>query len=89
MDMIALDILENIQIAAGLIYLIWLYAWAKKQLGSASIAAIFAVIIVYLTFFQYPVLIWIPIALFLIATFFSGMFEKIPSSAKKPEHLKD
>ena len=89
MYMIALDVLENIQIAAGLIYLIWLYAWAKKQLGSAPIAAIFAVIIVYLTFYLYPWLIWVPIIFFLIATFFSGMFEKIPSSAKKPEHLKD
>ncbi len=84
-----LGVLEDIGAVLGLIYLVWLYAWAKKQLGSAIIAALFAVIVVYLTFFRYPFLIWVPVILFLIATFFSGMFEKIPIGAKKPERLKD
>ncbi|MCD6478947.1 MAG: hypothetical protein J7L44_03615 [Candidatus Diapherotrites archaeon] len=87
--MFVLDMLTDIQTVLGLIYLVWIYAWFKKQLGSAKIAAILAVLVVYLTFFQYPILIWIPVLLFLIATFFSGMFEKIPAGQKKPEHLKD
>gem|GEM_PF-786267 len=83
------DITRNVEIVLGLIYLIWIYSWFKKQLGSAKISAILAVLVVYLTFFQYPELIWIPVIFFLIQTLFSGMFEKIPAAGKKPEYLKD
>ena len=89
MLMVVLDMLTNIQTVLGLIYLIWIYAWFKKQAGSAKIAAILAILVVYLTFFMYPILIWIPAILFILATFFSGMFEKIPAGNKKPEYLKD
>lgn len=83
------DIISNLETVLGLIYLIWIYGFFKKQLGSAKIAAVIALFVVYLTFFQYPELIWIPVIFFLITTLFSGMFEKIPASGKKPEYLKD
>ncbi len=75
--MVATDPIENIRIVLSLFYLVWIYAWAKKNLGSAKIGVLFAVIVVYLTFFQFPELVWVPVIFFLLAFFFSGMFEKI------------
>lgn len=71
------DLFNTLWIVLSLFYLIWIYAWAKKQLGSAKIAVLFAVIVVYLTFFQFPELVWVPVIFFLLAFFFSGMFEKV------------
>jgi len=71
------NMIQNFWIVLSLFYLIWIYAWAKKQLGSAKIAILFAVIVVYLTFFQFPELVLIPVIFFFLAFFFSGMFEKI------------
>jgi len=68
---------DNLWVVLSLVYLIWLYAWAKKQLGNTLLAVLFAVIVVYLTFFQFPELVWLPVVFFFIAFFFSGMFEKI------------
>ena len=60
----------------ALFYLVWIFSWAKKALGSAKLAILFAVIVVYLAFFLHPDLVWIPIILFLIANFASPMLEK-------------
>ncbi|MEM4598663.1 MAG: hypothetical protein QW400_03150 [Candidatus Diapherotrites archaeon] len=83
------DFVTNLWVVLCIVYTIWIFGWFKKQLGSAKIAAILTTLVVYLTFVQYPELILIPIVLFLIQTFFSGMFEKIPAGSKKPEFLKD
>ncbi len=61
----------------ALFYLVWIFSWGKKSLGSAKLAILFAVIVVYLAFFQHPELVWIPLALFLIVNFFSPMLEKM------------
>jgi TM2 domain-containing membrane protein YozV len=61
----------------ALFYLVWIFGWAKKALGSAKLAILFAVIVVYLAFFLHPDLVWIPIVLFVVANFFSPMLEKI------------
>ena len=71
------DPIENIRIVLSLFYLVWIYAWAKKHLGSAKIGVLFAVIVVYLTFFQFPELVWVPVIFFFLAFFFTGMFEKV------------
>ncbi len=86
--MFFLDIWGNLWIVFSLIYLIWLFAWAKRQLGSVTLSVLFAVIVVYLTFFQYPWLVWVPVVLFLFAFFFRGMFEKLPEGEKKPDYLR-
>lgn len=67
----------NIWIAITLFIFVWVYGWAKENLGSAKLAILFALIVVYLTFFQYPVLVWGLVALFLIATFGKEFFAKI------------
>ncbi|MFH1235252.1 MAG: hypothetical protein V1493_06580, partial [Candidatus Diapherotrites archaeon] len=73
----ASDPIQDIRTVLGLVYLIWVYAWAKRQLGNVALAVLVAIIIVYLTFFQYPELIWLPVIFFFLAFFFSGMFEKV------------
>ncbi|MAG22061.1 MAG: hypothetical protein CL943_02020 [Candidatus Diapherotrites archaeon] len=70
-------ILDNLWIVLSLFYLVWIFSWAKKSLGSAKLAILFAVIVVFLTFIQFPNLVWIPVIIFLFATFGSTMFEKI------------
>ncbi|MEM0359721.1 MAG: hypothetical protein QXK06_00075 [Candidatus Diapherotrites archaeon] len=79
------DLFANVAIVLGLIYLIWIYSWIKKQLGSAKIALLLSVIIVYLTFFQFPELIWVPVIFFFLAFFFSGMFEKVGKGETKKD----
>lgn len=82
------DMITALQQVLGLFYLVWIYAWAKKQLGSAKLAILFAVIVVYLTFFQFPELVWIPALIFLFAFFGKGLFEKLPGEGR-PDYLRD
>ena len=77
MNGIILSLEANIWIALSLFVLVFIYAWAKEQLGSAKLAIIFAAIIVYLTFFQYPELVWVGVILFLFATFGKELLDKV------------
>ena len=67
----------NLEVALMLFFFVWLFSWAKGSLGSAKLAVLFAVIIVYLTVFQYRELVWLAVALFLFATFGKELFSKI------------
>ena len=68
---------QNLGTVLSLFYLIWIFGWAKKALGSAKLAILFSVIVVYLTFFLYPWLVWIPVIIFVFAVFGKGVFEKM------------
>ena len=72
-----LALLDNLWVVLSLVYLVWIFGWAKSNLGSAKLAILFAVIVVYLTFFQYPELVWVPVIIFLFAVFGKGVFEKV------------
>lgn len=80
---------NNILTVLALFYLIWIYGWAKNQLGSAKLAILFAVIVVYLTFFQFQILIWVPAIIFLFAFFGKGLFERYGEGEKLPSHYKE
>lgn len=67
---------NNLWIVLSLFYLVWIFGWAKKNLGSPKLAVLFAVIVVYLTFFQFPELVWVPLIIFLLAVFGKGFLEK-------------
>ena len=73
----AAPLLNNLWIVLSLFYLVWIFGWAKRNLGSAKLAVLFAVIVVYLTFFQFQWLVWIPVLIFLFAVFGKGIFEKM------------
>jgi ABC-type bacteriocin/lantibiotic exporter with double-glycine peptidase domain len=82
------ELFDNIATVLGLVYAILIYAWAKKQLGNVVLAVLVAVIIVYLTFFQFPELIWVPVIFIFLAFFFSGMFEKVGKGETQKDFFK-
>lgn len=84
-----MGLFDNLYIVLALVYLIWIYGWAKNQLSNTLLAVLFAVLVVWLTFFQYPVLVWVPVILFFFATFFRGFLEKVPLGETKPDYLRD
>ncbi len=59
---------DNIWIVLTLFLFVWIYSWAKENLGSAKLAILFALIVVYLTFYSYPVLVWLLVVFFLLQT---------------------
>ena len=61
----------------SLFYFAWIYSWAKSKFGSAKLAVLFSVIVVYLTFFLHPELVWVPVAIFLFATFGKGFIDQM------------
>jgi len=61
-------LLDNIWIVLTLFLFVWIYSWAKENLGSAKLAILFALIVVYLTFYSYPVLVWLLVIFFLLQT---------------------
>jgi len=62
-------VFDNIWIVLTLFLFVWIYSWAKDNLGSAKLAILFALIVVYLTFYSYPDLVWLLVVLFLLQTF--------------------
>ena len=61
-------IADNVWIVLPLFLFVWIYSWAKDNLGSAKLAILFALIVVYLTFYSYPVLVWALVIFFLLQT---------------------
>ncbi|PIN98205.1 MAG: hypothetical protein COT90_05405 [Candidatus Diapherotrites archaeon CG10_big_fil_rev_8_21_14_0_10_31_34] len=66
----------DLEIVISLFLLVWVYSWAKGNLGSPKLAIIFAAIIVYLTVSQHRELIWFGVILFLLATFGKELLAK-------------
>ena len=75
--MIILQLIENVWIALLLFIFIWLFSWAKGILGSVKLAVLFALIVVYLTFYQYQELVWLGVIIFFIATFGKEILGKV------------
>ncbi|MFH1663638.1 MAG: hypothetical protein ABH986_02425 [archaeon] len=66
----------DLEIVLSLFFLVWVYSWAKGNLGSPKLAIIFAAIVIYLTVSQHRELIWLGVILFLLATFGKELLEK-------------
>ncbi|HLC92102.1 MAG TPA: hypothetical protein VJH23_00140 [archaeon] len=62
------DVLGSVYIVGVLFIFIWIFGWTKENLGSAKLAILFAIIVVYLTFFSYDFLFWVLLAFFLLQT---------------------
>lgn len=63
-----LNLMDDLWVVLVLFLFIWIFGWAKENLGSAALAAIFALIVTYLTFYKYPFLVWFLLALFVLQT---------------------
>lgn len=71
------SLLDNVWIAIILFLFVWVFNWARGALGSAKLAVLFAIIIIYLTVFQFPELVWFGVILFLLATFGKDVVSEI------------
>ncbi len=71
------DIFSSLALVLFIIYFLWLYNWGKKQLGT-KYGLVIAGIVFYLIFFLYQDLVWLPLILFLLATFGKDILERVP-----------
>lgn len=71
------DIMLSLALVILIVLFVWIYSWGKNQLGT-KIGLLLAIIIVYLTFFSFPELIWIIFIFFILATFGKELLERIP-----------
>ncbi|MBI4043416.1 MAG: hypothetical protein HY393_01255 [Candidatus Diapherotrites archaeon] len=77
MDILLQTLWNDIRIALTLFVLIWVYSWAKGSMGNARMAILFAIVIVFLTVYNHPELLWFGVALFFLATFGKEIFAKV------------
>ncbi len=68
---------DNIHLAITIFIFLWIYNWAKGNVGSAKLALVTAIVIMFLTFYQFPDLVWLLVALWAFATFGKDIFAKI------------
>ncbi|MEK6820867.1 MAG: hypothetical protein AABY11_00515 [archaeon] len=68
---------DNIHLAITIFLFIWIYNWAKGNVGSARLALVTAIIIVFLTFYQFPELVWVLVLLWAFTTFGKDLFARI------------
>lgn len=73
------DIFLTITLILFIVYLLWIYAWAKKQIG-AGLGLLLAVIITFILFYNFPELIWVPFILFVWSVFGKELLERIPKN---------
>lgn len=71
------DLIADLSVVLTLIYLVWIFGWGKKALGSAKLSIILAVIIVFLVFIKHPELVWIPLIIILLITVGKEMVSKM------------
>lgn len=72
-----IGLLDNVYIALTLFVLVWIFSWAKGAIGSPKLAILFALIVIYLTIYQYPELVWLGVILFFMSTLGKDFLGKI------------
>jgi hypothetical protein len=76
------DFFLTLMLILLIIYFLWIYAWAKKQVG-AELGLLLAILITFLLFYNFPDLIWVPFLLFLWSIFGKDFLERVPKSITK------
>lgn len=71
------DIALSIALVILIVVFFWVYGWSKKQAGP-KIGFFITVIILFLTVYSFPELIWILFILFILGTFGKDLMERIP-----------
>ena len=73
------DFFLTISLILFVIYFLWIYAWAKKQIG-AGLGLLLAIAITFILFYNFPDLIWVPLLLFLWSVFGKELLERVPKT---------
>jgi len=71
------DLFLTIALILFIVYFLWIYAWAKKQVGP-KLGIVLAVVIMFLLFYSFPELIWVPFILFIWSIFGKDLLERVP-----------
>ena len=71
------DLALTISLVLLIIYFLWIYAWAKKQVG-ATVGLLLAILITWLLFYNFQQLIWVPFVLYLWSIFGKDLLERVP-----------
>ena len=71
------DLALTIALVLLIIYFLWIYAWAKKQVG-ATVGLLLAILISWLLFYNFQELIWVPFILWLWSVFGKDLLERVP-----------
>ena len=70
------DISMSIALVILIVIFFWIYNWSKNQAGK-KIGLLLALVIMYLTFYSFPELIWLIFGLFILATFGKEIMERV------------
>ncbi|MDD3159962.1 MAG: hypothetical protein PHQ98_03275 [Candidatus ainarchaeum sp.] len=71
------NFLATVGLILLVLYTIFIYNWSKKLMGQ-TLAIIFTLMIVYFILYIFIWILWVPVILFLIATFGKDVAERIP-----------
>jgi chromate transport protein ChrA len=71
------DIALSFALVILIVIFFWVYGWGKNQAGP-KIGLLLAIVIMYLTFYSFPELIWVIFILFILATFGKDLLERVP-----------
>lgn len=71
------DLALTISLVLLIIYFLWIYAWAKKQVG-ATVGLLLAILITWILFYNFQQLIWVPFILYLWSIFGKDLLERVP-----------
>jgi chromate transport protein ChrA len=71
------DIALSLALVILIVIFFWVYSWGKNQAG-AKIGLLLAIVIMYLTFYSFPELIWVIFILFILATFGKDLLARVP-----------
>ena len=59
-----------------IVYFLWFFSWGKKKVGT-KLGILLAIFLTYLVFVLYPEMIWVPLILFILATFGKEYLERV------------
>ena len=71
------DLALTISLVLLIIYFLWIYAWAKKQVG-ATVGLLLTILITWILFYNFQQLIWVPFILYLWSIFGKDLLERVP-----------
>jgi hypothetical protein len=64
----------DLWLALFLYITVWLYAWAKGQMGDGRMALIYTLIITFLVFYSHPFFVWVVVGFFVFKTYGKELF---------------
>lgn len=75
---------SDVRLALIMIFFVWAWNFARANFGSGKLALIFAMILIYLTLFKHPELVWILFFTLIGIPFLAKFLDKIVPKPPEP-----